>query len=279
MLALAGWELRNNGAIRPDFPQVLDDVIRIPGRIGMEYRAILAERRAFLEAVAPAWLEINATTLFRDDELGRETFDLTLKYARPTRWFYSNFRDELFAATRRKADRAIALLLIGTLHEEDGYAFDVIINSLHGDVAALASAVNQMAFLVQACEANAPQLAIAVEFWRALGRFRPNRRSRRRPEVVRRVGIRHRTVRRDLVTTHHRDIGTHGRNHRSIDASSRPMQSRARVREQHEDVVAPSRQWRAVGAGLHRPRGHGNTPGSHSGAGRRELLAATDQAD
>jgi hypothetical protein len=168
VLALAGWELRNNGAIRPDFAHVLDGVIRIPGRIGMEYRAILAESRAFLEAVAPAWLENNATTLFSDDELGRETFDLTLKYARPTRWFYSHFRDELLAAARRQSDRAIALLLIGTLNEEDGYAFDAIIKSLRGDVAALASAANQMAFLVQACEADAPQLAIAVEFWRTL---------------------------------------------------------------------------------------------------------------
>ncbi|HKR49285.1 MAG TPA: hypothetical protein VJT72_06830 [Pseudonocardiaceae bacterium] len=51
VLALAGWELRNNGAIRPDFAQVLDNVVRIPGRIGMKYQAILAERRVFLEAV------------------------------------------------------------------------------------------------------------------------------------------------------------------------------------------------------------------------------------
>ena len=168
VLALIGWELRNNGVIRPDFAQVLYDVVRIPGRIGMEYRAILAGRRVFLEAVAPAWLEKNATTLFGDDELGRETFDLTLKYARPTRWFYGRFRDELFTAARRRADHAVTWLLIGALHQEEGYALDAIIDGLRGDVAALASAANEMAFLVQASEADAPQLAIAVEFWRAL---------------------------------------------------------------------------------------------------------------
>ena len=70
----------------PKSLQVLDEVIRIPGRIDMEYRAILAEGRAFLEAVATAWLDENATRLFSDDELGRETFDLTLKWARPTGW-------------------------------------------------------------------------------------------------------------------------------------------------------------------------------------------------
>lgn len=168
VLALAGWELRNNGAIRPEFTQVLDDVAQMPGRIGMEYRAILAEPRVFLETVAPAWLERNATTLFSDDEPGRETFDLTLKYAQPTRWLYSCFRDELFAAARRRADRAVAWLLIGALNEEDGYAIDAIIDGIAGDVAALASAADEMAFLMQASEANAPQLATAVGFWRAL---------------------------------------------------------------------------------------------------------------
>ncbi|MGH3962847.1 MAG: hypothetical protein ACRDRY_06265 [Pseudonocardiaceae bacterium] len=168
MLALAGWELRNNGAIRPDFTQVLNDVVRIPGRIGMEYRAILAERRVFLEAVAPSWLEKNATTLFSDNELGRETFDLTLKYARPTRWFYRHFRDELIAAARRRVNHAVAWLLIGALNEEDGYALDAIIDGLRGDTAALASAAKEMAFLLQSSEADNPHLTIAVEFWRAL---------------------------------------------------------------------------------------------------------------
>lgn len=168
VLALAGWEYRNNGAIRADFSTVLDDVVGIPGRIGMDYRAILAERRVFLEAVAPAWLEENTTTLFSDDEPGRETFDLTLKYAQPTPWFYRHFRDELFAAARRQADHAVAWLLIGALNEEDGYALDAIIDGLRGDTAALASAANEMAFLVQSSEADNPHLTIAVEFWRAL---------------------------------------------------------------------------------------------------------------
>jgi hypothetical protein len=85
----------------------------------MENRTILAERRVFLKTVAPSWLEGNATTLFGDDEPGRETFDLTLKYARPTRWLYNRFRDELFVAARRRADHAVARLLVGALNKED----------------------------------------------------------------------------------------------------------------------------------------------------------------
>lgn len=168
ILALAGWELRNNETIRADFSTVLNDVVRIPGRIGMDYRAILAARRVFLEAVAPAWLEENTRRLFSDDEPGSESFDLTLKYARPTRWFYSHFRDDLFVAARRRAEHAVAWLLVGALNGEDGYALDAIIDGLRGDTAALASASNEMAFLVQSSEADDPHLTTAVAFWRAL---------------------------------------------------------------------------------------------------------------
>jgi hypothetical protein len=168
MLPLAGWELRNNATIRPDFVQVLDDVVQMPGRIGMEYRAILARRRAFLEAVAPTWLDTNATTLFSDDEIGRETFDLTLKYAQPTQWFYRHFHDELFTAARRRADHAVGWLLVGALNREDGYGIDAIIGGLRGDTIALATAANEIAFLAQSIEAETPQLAIAIEFWQTL---------------------------------------------------------------------------------------------------------------
>lgn len=279
VLALAGWELRNAGTIRPDFTQVLDDVARVSGRIGMEYRAILAERRVFLEAVAPTWLEGNDTTLFSDDESGRETFDLTLKYARPTRWFYSHFCDELFAAARRRADHAVAWLLVGALNEEDGYALDAIIEGLRGDTAALAEAANEIAFLVQSNEADAPQLAIAVEFWRAL--LEADRR------VVPADGLR--SLGRWAFVTGLSDevwlqltiqtLELTGGEHRSTDRSGRSLQNRTRVGEQHEDTAASSRPGRAVGAELRRPRGHRNASGRRRGSGGRELPAATDQAD
>ncbi|MFI0771912.1 hypothetical protein ACH4TQ_44605 [Streptomyces sp. NPDC021218] len=168
VLALAGWELRNTGMVRADCAQVLNAVLSIPGKIGMEYRAVLAERRVFLESVAPAWFEDNASMLFSDDELGRETFDLTLKYARPTRLFYSRFRDELFAAARRTADHAVAWLLVGMLNEEDGYALDAVIAGLRGDTDALAASANEIAFLAQSIGSDDLHLAISVEFWRTL---------------------------------------------------------------------------------------------------------------
>jgi hypothetical protein len=140
VLALAGWEYRHNtNSIRPQFTETLDDIIRIHGSTGMEYRALLAARRQFLETVARDWLDHHATTLFRDNELGSETFDLTLKYARATPWFFSNLRDDLYAAARRNNKRAIACLLVGALRREPGYEPDHTVTALRGNTAALAT--------------------------------------------------------------------------------------------------------------------------------------------
>ncbi|MGS2619926.1 hypothetical protein ACVCAH_36450 [Micromonospora sp. LZ34] len=168
VLALAGWERRQTGTIRAEFTQLLDELVRMPGRVGMQYRAILVEHRVFLEAVAPAWLEQNTPTLFSDDDRGRETFDLTLKYARPTSWFYRHFRSQIFAAARRGAVNAVGCLLVGALNGEDGYSSDTIIEGLRGDTTALASAANEIAYLVQSSQPGTPELETAVTFWRAL---------------------------------------------------------------------------------------------------------------
>jgi len=167
-LALAGWELRHYGTVQPRLASLLDEVVRVPGPVGMEYRAILAERRANLEAIAPDWLETNAATLFSDDDTGRETFDLTLKYGRPTPWFYRHFSKDLFTAARRDAENAVALLLLAMLHHETGYTIDAVITGLRGHTTALATSVNEVAFLVQSCIADDPYLAAAIEFWQAL---------------------------------------------------------------------------------------------------------------
>jgi hypothetical protein len=58
----------------------------------VEHRAILALHRIPLENAVPVWLEANVPALFSDDELGRDTFDLTLKYPTPARWFCSHLR-------------------------------------------------------------------------------------------------------------------------------------------------------------------------------------------
>ena len=45
VLALAAWEFRSRGTVRPEFEQTLDAVIGTTGAVGLEFRAILASRR------------------------------------------------------------------------------------------------------------------------------------------------------------------------------------------------------------------------------------------
>ncbi|WP_371784186.1 hypothetical protein [Streptosporangium subroseum] len=168
VLALASWEFRNLEAVRSSFEELLDEVLRRPGRAGMEQRAILMTRRPFLEAVVPAWFERCADALFRDKAMGRMTFDLTLKWARPTLPFLIRFQPELFDAARRGAEHAVNYLLVGLLNQEDGYGAADLIDGLRKNVSALSTMAAETAWLVQSIEADAPQLTAAVEFWRAL---------------------------------------------------------------------------------------------------------------
>jgi hypothetical protein len=168
-LSLAHWEYRNFKTIRPQFFEALDNLVQITGPVGMEYRAILAWQRSRLELIAQDWLDRRADTLFRDDDLGPATVDLTLKYGRPTTpWLHRTLRDDIIAAAMRGTENAVPSLLTGTLDGKPGYDIHTIITALREDPAVLSRAAEDMAFLVQNSAADTPQLDLAVQFWRAL---------------------------------------------------------------------------------------------------------------
>lgn len=169
VLSLAAWEYRNLAAIRSQFVDTLDSLLQTTGQVGMEYRAILASQRPRLERIAADWLDQRVDALFRDDELGPATVDLTLTYARyTTPWLYQTLREDIIAAAIRGTEAAIASLLIGTLKNELGYDIDITIAALHKEPTILASAAAVVAHLVQDSSADAPELETAVRFWRAL---------------------------------------------------------------------------------------------------------------
>lgn len=168
MLPLAAWEFRHRGAVRPEFECELGAVIRAPGAIGLEFRAVLAAHRPLLEHIAGSWLEAIASALFRDGDLARETFDLTIRWARPTPWLYQRFNAELFDAALRGINNAVRQIVVATLNEMDGYDQDEVIHQLRKVPAVLASAAEDVAFNVQNAESDSPFLARAVRFWTRL---------------------------------------------------------------------------------------------------------------
>jgi hypothetical protein len=171
-LALAGWEFRNLGQVRDQFTDLLGEVIEIPGWIGLEYRAILASRRPFLETVVTTWLDERADALFGSqapDNLGRVTLDLTITWSRQTPWFHQRLRTDLISACRRGTKNAVSYVLIGTLAEVPGYEVDTVIRDLSaGGTAPVTAAAQEMAFQVQNTETAPRHLAIAIDFWRSL---------------------------------------------------------------------------------------------------------------
>lgn len=169
VLALAAWEHRNGGTIRGRFQDILDELLQIPGDVGMEFRAVLAERRVLLEAIALEWLDNNVDALFREEPLGEATLEISLRYSsRGTPWFYRALRDDLFAAAHRGADNAVMWVVLAMLHDLEGYDAIAIIKKFRGKIDLLAKAAEESAFIVQDSVADAPQLTAAVGFWRAL---------------------------------------------------------------------------------------------------------------
>jgi len=168
VLALAAWEFRSHGTVRPEFEQTLNAVIGTVGSAGLEFRAILASHRPLLETIAATWLEAHAAALFREGTLAQKTFDLTVKWSQPTTWLYREFTDELFGAALREVDNAIRLIVVAALHEVEGYDLDTVINRLGKGTAALATAAEDAAFLVQDAEPDSPHITVAIRFWTLL---------------------------------------------------------------------------------------------------------------
>lgn len=168
VLALGGWEHRNRGAASSQLVEILDEVLALPGSVGLELRSMLASHRPFLETVTPAWLDAVAGDLFGGGPLGTITFDQTLKWSRPTKWFFARYKAELIAAARQGKDRAVSWLLIAFLWDEPGYAFADLAGGLGGHVPALTEAAEEMASLMQETKLGDPIVDRGLQFWAEL---------------------------------------------------------------------------------------------------------------
>jgi hypothetical protein len=97
--------------------------------------------------------------------LGRTTFDQTLKWSRPTRWFFERYRTELTAAARRGADNAVSSMLVAFLWEVPEYSFASIVGGFAGDVPTLKIIAGEMASLLQGIDQGDPMVERGLRFW------------------------------------------------------------------------------------------------------------------
>ena len=175
VLALGGWEHRNQGTASDHLDSILTQVLATDGAVGLHLRSIIAGSRPFVEAIASDWIAQNHETLF-GDTLGRLTFDQTLKYARPTEPFYQRSLSQLLNAARRGAEHAAAWLLIAYLWDEPGYSFEAIVGGLAGNANALGEVSREIARLSGGLgEDQAHMTDRGIEFWERLLAESPSR--------------------------------------------------------------------------------------------------------
>lgn len=160
-----GWlGHRRDQVTPPQFAELLDWVLTVPGAVGAELRAVLAAFRPVLEHSARDWLDLRHRDLF-GGELGQVTFEATIKYPRPTAWLYENYRARIAEAALAGVPNAVALPLIGYLWEIDQFTIPSILGTYKGDVNVLRQTAEEIASLAQDMNADDPMLARALAFW------------------------------------------------------------------------------------------------------------------
>lgn len=144
--ALAGWEHRRHGAAGPNLTSNLDAAMAVGGAVGLQLRAVMAAGRPFLETVATDWLTANFDDLFANRK-SRTTLEQTIKYSRPTRYFYDRALQPLLKAARRGVENSVAWLLIAHLWEVPGYSYEAIVSGSAGAPNLLSEIASEIARL------------------------------------------------------------------------------------------------------------------------------------
>ena len=105
----------------------------LTGRIGAEYRAVLATHVGFLCNVLPDWMERNESFLFGEDapeHMARLSLYMHLMADDPDKGILERYRSGVLDAVRRDIDRAMDFLVQGMLWRIDGYDPESVARSI-----------------------------------------------------------------------------------------------------------------------------------------------------
>lgn len=104
--------------------EMLTDVLRLGGRDGAMYRAIIASNARRLHSCLPDWFEQNERLLFGDgapENLAQLTLDMHLMWEFPDKDVLKKYGNRVADAVRRNVENAMDCLMIGMLLQIDGY--------------------------------------------------------------------------------------------------------------------------------------------------------------
>jgi hypothetical protein len=170
VFSFMGYQFRAEGAVRPAALELLTRSLALPGQDGLQHRAIIASRLAFLRYVAAEWVDAHRDQLFGDrapDQLAQPTMDLTLTWGQPNTWLLETYPPLVRDAVSRSVDRALDHCMFGMLHGIRGYKVEDVTSHL-GATGALSEAAMLLGAELSNEDASTEHAAIAGRFWKYL---------------------------------------------------------------------------------------------------------------
>jgi hypothetical protein len=167
VFSFMGHEYRIEGAVRPAALDLLTRSLALPGQDGLQHRAIIASRLAFLRYVAADWLDAHRDQLFGDraaDQLGQPTMDLALRWGQPNTWLLETYPQLVRNAVSRSVDRALDHYMFAMLHGIPGYNVEDVTSHLRA-IGALSEAAWVLGAGLSKDNASTDHAAIAGRFW------------------------------------------------------------------------------------------------------------------
>lgn len=164
-------ELRACRPARPAFEDLLSFGLRLEGRDGAEYRAVLAPRLAWLRHQLPAWTEAHLDDLFgtkAPDGLAQTTIDMAIKWSQPNPWLFETYPEMIQNAATRRTERAMRHLLLAMLWNWSGYQIDSIVRFLETEPELVSDAGAQLGSLLGGDDTDPHHVEVAAELWEAL---------------------------------------------------------------------------------------------------------------
>jgi hypothetical protein len=167
VFSFMGFEYRVGGAVRPAALELLTRSLALPGQDGLQHRAIIASRLAFLRYVAADWLDAHRDQLFGDrasNQLGQPTMDLALSWGQPNTWLLETYPPLVRDAVSRSVNRALDHYMFAMLHGIPGYNVKNVISYLRA-TGALSEAARVLGAGLSDDNASTEHAAIAGRFW------------------------------------------------------------------------------------------------------------------
>ena len=114
-LSYISFRFSERGVVDEACLTILDEVLALEGDDGLQHRAVLVTRLAFLRHVAPDWFARSAPRLFGEaapEGLAQGGADLALAWGQPNRWLMENHRELILYAARRGVQHSVEHLLV-----------------------------------------------------------------------------------------------------------------------------------------------------------------------